>query len=158
SDQDIDLLSQTGCAVIWCPSSNDFLFGKTARVSELKKVIRVALGSDSTLTGMPTLLDEMRSASDSGHASAREIFEMVSSHSADIFHLLSGKIMKGSPADLVLAPMLHPDYHQNILQLHPKHLSAVFVDGECRFGDPQFSDFFKWKHMIYLNGSSKSTD
>ena len=50
----------SGAALVWCPTSNRFLFGRTAPQSLLVEGIDVLLGSDSRLTGDGDLLDEIR--------------------------------------------------------------------------------------------------
>jgi cytosine/adenosine deaminase-related metal-dependent hydrolase len=63
ADQDgVIALRRSGCAVIWCPSSNRFLFGRTAPAALLAEGSDVLLGTDSLLTGAGTILGEMRIA------------------------------------------------------------------------------------------------
>src|SRR6185503_8160801 len=52
----------SGAALVWCPSSNLFLFGRTAPDDLLAEGTDVLLGSDSRLTGDGDLLDEIRCA------------------------------------------------------------------------------------------------
>lgn len=62
-DEDsVETLRRSGCAVIWCPSSNHFLFGRTAPRSLLADGTDVLLGTDSLLTGDGTMLEEIRIA------------------------------------------------------------------------------------------------
>ena len=52
----IQRLRTVGAAVVWCPSSNRFLFGRTAPAELLAPGIDVLLGSDSLLTADGSLL------------------------------------------------------------------------------------------------------
>jgi cytosine/adenosine deaminase-related metal-dependent hydrolase len=52
-------LRASGAAIVWCPTSNRFLFGCTAPEELLAEGIDVLLGTDSLLTGAGTLLDEL---------------------------------------------------------------------------------------------------
>jgi len=62
-DEDgVKTLRRSGCAVIWCPSSNHFLFGRTAPRTLLADGTDVLLGTDSLLTGDGTMLEEVRIA------------------------------------------------------------------------------------------------
>ncbi len=62
-DEDgVETLRRSGCAVIWCPSSNHFLFGQTAPQTLLADGTDVLLGTDSLLTADGTMLEEMRIA------------------------------------------------------------------------------------------------
>jgi cytosine/adenosine deaminase-related metal-dependent hydrolase len=53
---------RSGAALVWCPSSNLFLFGRAAGEPLLREGVDVLLGSDSRLTGAGDLLDEIRCA------------------------------------------------------------------------------------------------
>src|SRR5438045_3135965 len=46
----LTLARERGASVIWCPSSNLFLMGRTLSTGTLRSGIPVALGSDSALT------------------------------------------------------------------------------------------------------------
>jgi cytosine/adenosine deaminase-related metal-dependent hydrolase len=61
-DDGVETLRRSGCAVIWCPSSNRFLFGRTAPQTLLANGTDVLLGTDSLLTADGTMLEEMRIA------------------------------------------------------------------------------------------------
>lgn len=103
----VDVLAETGCSVITCPSSSEFLYGASAPVSRLKRRnVPVALGTDSTLSGSPTLLHEIRYAHEIGMATAEHLFELVTNDAARIFQLTDGRgtIREGGRADLVVFP------------------------------------------------------
>jgi cytosine/adenosine deaminase-related metal-dependent hydrolase len=95
--------------LVWCPSSNLYMFNKTANLKLFRKVL---LGTDSTLTGAPTLLDEMRIASQ--FISRKEIFEMV----------------KGE--GFFVARKIDEDPIENLFKLHPKDISMVISRGRVR--------------------------
>jgi cytosine/adenosine deaminase-related metal-dependent hydrolase len=61
-DAGIALLRRNGAAIVWCPSSNRFLFGRTAPSGLLAPGLDVLLGCDSLLTADGSLLDELRFA------------------------------------------------------------------------------------------------
>src|SRR5262249_2978207 len=57
-------MAAAGAGLVWCPASNLFLFGRTASVrvfmeADSPRPPRIALGSDSRLTGADDLLDEL---------------------------------------------------------------------------------------------------
>jgi cytosine/adenosine deaminase-related metal-dependent hydrolase len=54
------LVRKCGGSVVWCPSSNLFLLGRTLDPSVFRSGLPVALGSDSALTADGDLLDELR--------------------------------------------------------------------------------------------------
>lgn len=135
NEANIKLLDQTKPSVVWCPSSNLFMFGKTMPVQEITSKMNVALGSDSTMTGPATLLDEMRVAENSGLAAVRDIYEMVTSIPSQIFGLVKPAIEIGTAADFWIAPIDDKDYFKNIFKITPSKISGVFVRGELRYGD-----------------------
>lgn len=49
-------------ALIWCPASNLFLFGKTADAAEAARRTTLLFGTDSTLSAPGTLWDHLRTA------------------------------------------------------------------------------------------------
>ncbi|HSS12993.1 MAG TPA: hypothetical protein VLL04_03815, partial [Rhizomicrobium sp.] len=59
----MDLLRASRCAIVWCPTSNHFLFGRTTPQALLADGrVDILLGTDSLLTGAGDLLDELRAA------------------------------------------------------------------------------------------------
>lgn len=106
---DPDLVNSRGSALVWCPASNLYMFNKTADVRRFRKVF---LGTDSTLTGSATLLDEMRVASQ--FISKQEIFEMV----------------KGE--GYFVAKKIDDDPIENLFKLHPKDIVMVISRGKSR--------------------------
>jgi cytosine/adenosine deaminase-related metal-dependent hydrolase len=93
---DWKLVESQGASVIWCPSSNLYMFNKTADVAGRMNVL---LGTDSTLTGSPTLLDEMRVAAN--YVSKEEIVKMVTTNSEGFF-ISSKELFSTRPKDIKL--------------------------------------------------------
>jgi cytosine/adenosine deaminase-related metal-dependent hydrolase len=95
------LLRSSGAGLIWCPSSNIFLFGKTLSREEIRGFPKVAIGNDSPLTADGDLLDEVQCASKI--VQSNDIYEYVSGRSAQLLHLTSGegKLRIGGVADLI---------------------------------------------------------
>lgn len=103
------LVNARNATLIWCPSSNLYMFNKTADVTKFNNVV---LGTDSTLTGSPTLLDEMRVASQ--FMSKGEIFEMVKGEGFFIARKITG------------------DPLENLFLLQPKDIVMVISRGKIR--------------------------
>lgn len=158
-DNLIETLSQRQTAVVWCPASNYYMFDTTAPVQTLNGKITLALGSDSTLTGSPTLLHEMHFANDTALASPEEIYAMVTDAPARIFKLRSPRIARGEPADLFIAPRKQADYFQNLLHSEPGDLSLVLTNGIPRLKNVESGE--KWKlpdNRIAIQGVAKYCD
>jgi len=136
SKPDIARIEETGTSIVWCPSSNLFMFGQTANVAGLKKKSRVGLGTDSTMTGSPSFFEEMRAAVKTGLASAQEVVEMSTVIPRRIFNLPEQNIQEGGEADFLIVPKTSEDYYQNLINTQTGNVTAVFLDGQFRFGDP----------------------
>ncbi len=130
-------LARAGAGLIWCPASNLRLYGKTAPISKLMGRVRIALGTDSTLTGSPTLLDEARAAAATGQATAGEILGMVTTVAAQIFGLKnSGRISPGAVADLTVVPDSGGGAAAALLATRPVDLCLVVARGVPRLARP----------------------
>lgn len=92
----------SGAALVWCPSSNLFLFGKTAPAELLAKGVDVLLGSDSLLTGAGNLLDELRRARALGLVTETRLAEAVGATAARRLALPMPSLEPGAKADLLL--------------------------------------------------------
>jgi len=97
------LLRATGAGLIWCPSSNVFLFGRTLSGRVLESLENVAIGSDSPLTAVGDLLDEVRFAWGVSQLAVEKLYEFVSRQAAKLLRLRDGQgsIRVGGMADLV---------------------------------------------------------
>jgi hypothetical protein len=99
----VTLLNERRVALIVCPSSNSFLFGKTQTRQQLRSVQRLAVGSDSPLTAEGDLLDEVRFTSFACNLHPEEIYSMVTDRPARILRLRKGEgtLRPTAVADLI---------------------------------------------------------
>lgn len=107
-DHDPGRITGNVAGVVWCPSSNRFLYRTTAPVALLRRHARVALGTDSTISGGGGMLDELRAARRAaGDLAPLEIIEMATAAGAGLFGLsgVKGTLARGADADLVLFPL-----------------------------------------------------
>lgn len=156
-------LASLGAGLIWCPSSNMFLLGETIPAREFLDVVatpRLALGSDSRLTGSRDLLEEMQMAVGTGGVTARDIFQMVSETPANLFRLpVSGRLSIGFPADLLVIPYVHTDPFEALVTCSRKDILLVTINGQPHYGTSHFSDFFDMLNVktadIEVDGSKK---
>ncbi|HTH54894.1 MAG TPA: amidohydrolase family protein, partial [Cyclobacteriaceae bacterium] len=116
NEGNVKLIRESKAAIVWCPSSNLFMFGKTLPLNEIIGKIKVALGSDATMTGPATFLDEIRVAWRSGYVTAKEICAMVTSIPAEIFQLEIPSIQVGKPADFWITPAKDEAYLDNLIK------------------------------------------
>jgi cytosine/adenosine deaminase-related metal-dependent hydrolase len=99
---DAERLERSGAALVWCPTSNQFLFGRTASKRLLEGCIDVMLGSDSRLTGAGDLLDEIRAARTFGMLDDERLADAVGPLCARRLGLAEPSLEPGSNADLIL--------------------------------------------------------
>jgi cytosine/adenosine deaminase-related metal-dependent hydrolase len=88
--QGLDLVRDKGASLVWCPSSNHFLLGRTLGAEALQAGIPIALGSDSALTAAGDLLDELQIARACGRE-PDELYRMVTEIPARMLRLPATK-------------------------------------------------------------------
>jgi cytosine/adenosine deaminase-related metal-dependent hydrolase len=140
-------LIERGSGLIWCPSSNHFLFGQTAQVQELAAAGKLALGSDSRLTGEFDLLAELKVAHQTGQLLPQTLFETVTTQAARVLRLREGglgQITIGGPADMVLLPLpLPPDPYARLLEVNRAQIELVLWGGKPLVGSPHMQTVFE---------------
>jgi cytosine/adenosine deaminase-related metal-dependent hydrolase len=98
-------LLAAGAKLVWCPTSNLFLLGRTAEVTELMASGNLLLGTDSRLSGAGGLLEELSVARDACGASSIALEKLVTSNAARLLGLNDrGELRAGARADLVIVP------------------------------------------------------
>jgi cytosine/adenosine deaminase-related metal-dependent hydrolase len=100
------LAKERGASLIWCPSSNLFLLGRTLSKQTLRSGVRIALGSDSALTARGDLLDEIQVARRISRLPSAVIYRMVTEEATRILRLRggAGSLVPGGVADLIAIP------------------------------------------------------
>lgn len=130
-------LQQAGAALVWCPASNLRLFGRTAELGDLTAGGRVALGTDSRLSGSRDLLEELTLAAHYGFSDAA-LQSMVTTHSAQILRLDDrGELRVGWRADLLVLPA-----QARLSNATRAQVRLVAVNGEVRYGDAAYASAF----------------
>jgi cytosine/adenosine deaminase-related metal-dependent hydrolase/SAM-dependent methyltransferase len=102
-ERGVSLLRCLGAALVWCPTSNVFLFGRTHTRDTIQSLPLVALGNDSPLTAQGDLLDEVRFAREAVGMPAEELYSMVTTSAARTLRLKNGEgtLRVGALADFV---------------------------------------------------------
>jgi cytosine/adenosine deaminase-related metal-dependent hydrolase len=130
-DEDgIRRLRSSGAAVVWCPTSNEFLLGRTAPPDLLAPGIDVLLGSDSLLSADGDLLDELRAARRIGHLDDARLLDAVGATAARRLRLPEPSLAFGAPADLAVL-------RKPVLDATAEDVALVMVGGEVRVADPR---------------------
>jgi cytosine/adenosine deaminase-related metal-dependent hydrolase len=110
-------------AVVWCPVSNGFLFGRTAPVAALKQYTTILFGTDSTLTAPWNLWDHVRHARQDGGLTDEELIAALTTSAARVWNL------KDVAADLVVARKRHPDQREAFFAVNPEDILMVVKAG-----------------------------
>ena len=132
-----------GGALVWCPSSNEFLFGETARVSSFAAHQRLALGSDSRLSGEGDLLDELRAAARTHELSRTALLRAVTTDAAEMLRLpAAGRLVPGWPADVVMLRRAGDDPLEAILNGTRRDVSLTMIGGMPLFAETRFRELF----------------
>jgi imidazolonepropionase-like amidohydrolase len=127
-------LTAAGGALVWCPSSNMRLFGKTAEVTDLVSKRRVALGTDSRLSGARDLFDELRLAATLGGLDDDTLAGLVTDVSATILRLPDrGALRPGLRADLLVLPA-----KTRLRDATRSNVRLVMIEGIARYGDSEY--------------------
>jgi cytosine/adenosine deaminase-related metal-dependent hydrolase len=140
---DIDRIIARDAAVIWCPSSNLSMLGHTLDPRKLFDAGRLALGSDSRLTGARDLLDELRVASAHSNLTARELLRLATSDASRILRMPDvGGLDAGRRADLIILRDIGADPYQQLIDIKRHAIRAVVRGGRPAVADLDFADWF----------------
>lgn len=150
-------LSAASAGLIWCPSSNLHLFGLTADVAELIRQGRVALGTDSRLTGGRDLLDELRTAAAQVAAHPGALESVVTRDAAKLLRLTGcGVIAPQARADLIVVPAAMP-----LERVRRGDLRLVMIDGIALYADADIARALgpagHWAE-VYVDGRVKALE
>ena len=125
----IQRLRAVGAAVVWCPSSNRFLFGRTLPAELLAPGIDVLLGSDSLLTADGSLLRELRVASGLGLVTHARLHDAVGITAARRLGVVPPSLAVGARADVIVL-------RRPLLEATEEDVALVIAGGALRVADP----------------------
>jgi cytosine/adenosine deaminase-related metal-dependent hydrolase len=162
---------------VWCPASNQFLFGEAARhpiwcepgratadpADRADPANNVSLGTDSRLTGARDLLDELRVAHTSSSIGPASLLRMVTSTPARLLRLPhAGRLAVGVPADLCVVPARDGDAAGALLATTRRDLELVVVGGRPAVGAAAMASVFAARRVtsrtISVDGFGKLAD
>jgi len=145
---DIERVVARAAAVIWCPSSNLAMLGRTLDPRRLFDAGRLALGSDSRLSGARDLLDELRVATEHSDLTPRELLRLVTTAARDILRLPDvGGLDAGQRADLLILHDAGGDPYRRLVDINRKDFCAIIRDGAPLITDLDFVDWFASRHI-----------
>jgi hypothetical protein len=116
-------------AVVWCPVSNEFLYGATANIAALKRRTTILVGTDSTLTADWNFWNHLRRARALGALADRELFDAVTGAAAAAWGAPGGRLAAGGVADVVVARRKASDPWDAFFALNPEDVLLVLRGG-----------------------------
>ncbi len=133
------LLRKSGAGLIWCPSTNVFLFGRTLDSEFIDSLSKVAIGSDSPLTAEGDLLDEVRFASAISRLNATKIYDFVTRQSARLLQLRAGHgaLCVGGTADLIAVRDSRRSPAETLTELSCVDVELVLIAGRVHLASEE---------------------
>ncbi|MEO6281491.1 amidohydrolase family protein [Roseateles sp.] len=129
-------LVEAGAAVVWCPGSNLHLFGRTLDPEWLFAQGRLALGSDSRISGGRDLLAELALVRELTRWSEERLEAWVTEGAARLLGLTDrGRLEPGLRADLIALPPGLPLSHATRADLR-----LVVVGGRPLYADADLGE------------------
>jgi cytosine/adenosine deaminase-related metal-dependent hydrolase len=159
----VERVLAAGAGVAWCPASNLRVLGTTLDPRELMAAGRLALGTDSRLSGSSDLLQEMRVARDRAGLGPADLLRLVTEDAAAILGRPdAGHLEPGAVADLVVVRDVAGDPRAALAVLPRARLRAVVLGGAPRVAD---ADLLPWleaagvpaRHVL-LDGVARVVD
>ncbi len=142
-EPDIDRIIAAHAAVVWCPTSNRNLLHRSLAPERLNAAGRLALGSDSRLSGARDLLEELRGVTERRELGHEAALELVTTHAARILRLVArGALVAGAPADLVIVEDHGGSEAASLVGIERKQIRAVVRAGLPQIADPDFAEWF----------------
>ncbi len=133
--QGVARLAAAGCAAVWCPTSNGFLYGSTAPRALFDSGLDVLLGTDALVSGEGTLLDELKAARALGFLSDARLADAVGATARRRLSLPPPSLEPGTQADVIVlrAP---------VLEAAPRDVMLVLVGGRPVLADETHAGIF----------------
>jgi cytosine/adenosine deaminase-related metal-dependent hydrolase len=151
TDAGHDLWQRRGAALVWCPTSNQFILGTTLNAQSVSRMERIALGSDSALTGRGTLLEEIHAAREAG-VPAVSTYRMVTESAAAILQLskCEGRIQTGAVANLIAVPFTDETPAEAVSGLKLTQVEMVVVSGRLHLASKHMARRWPSQHTESL--------
>jgi cytosine/adenosine deaminase-related metal-dependent hydrolase len=158
-ERDVQRIIDVGASVVWCPASNLELFGETLSPRKLFDAGRLALGTDSRLTGSRDLLDELRVASSCSDLAPHELLRLVTVDACRAMrHVDRGVLEIGALADCVILKN-SGDPYETLLNSGRADIRAVIRNGALCIADddfhPRFTDDRSDVVSVKVDGRAK---
>jgi cytosine/adenosine deaminase-related metal-dependent hydrolase len=143
-----------GVSMVWCPTSNAFLFDATADVAPFAAARRLAIGTDSRLSGAGDVFDEMHGAAATGQVTDEAIARAVTGDAAAVLRLsCAGRLEPGLPADLTVLRSRPAAPASALVASTRGDVRLVMIDGQPLYAEPTLAPAFDALRMPYARVS-----
>jgi cytosine/adenosine deaminase-related metal-dependent hydrolase len=134
------LLRAAGVWIVWCPTSNLHILGRTLPRDLLLDYPSIALGSDSPISGAGDLLDELQAARAVYDLPPDLLYRMVTTRPARLLRLPRqyGSIAWGGPADLLIVRDTGQTPSHSLATLSRSNIAALLHKGIVRVSSSEF--------------------
>lgn len=146
-----------GAGLVWCPSSNQFLFDATADVRAFDDADRLALGSDSRLSGERDLLDEVNAAHSTRQLSAEGVARTVTAGAARLLRLPGGRLEPGQAADLTILRALETCPFDTLVSASRTDVALTMIGGQPCAAEPKYAPAFDASNVSTAEASLDGT-
>ena len=145
---------EAGAGLVWCPSSNDWLFGTTADVRAFDDADRLALGTDSRMSGAGDLLDEMRAAFATRQVSSESLVRLVTTAAAQLLKLdAAARLTRGTVADIAVIRSAGRDPFDTLAGATRADVLMTMVAGAPAVGVCELRDVFAAARTPFVNAT-----
>ncbi|MGE5344612.1 MAG: amidohydrolase family protein [Acidithiobacillales bacterium] len=132
-----------GAGVVWCPASNLAVLGATLDPRRPADARRLALGTDSRLSGSPDLLAELRVAAASSDLAPSELLRLATVDAARLLRLPDrAGLRPGKRADFIVLRDPGGAPAAALLRASRADLRAIVRDGLPAVTDPDLAGWF----------------
>jgi cytosine/adenosine deaminase-related metal-dependent hydrolase len=139
---DIQRVVDSGASVVWCPSSNLGMFGRTLDSTHAFDAGRVGLGTDSRLTGARDLLEELGIAAANSSLTPRALVDLVTIGGAAVLRVPdAGGLQIGQRSDCIIVRD-DGDPFETLLRASRSSVRAVVRRSAPVIADRDFAAWF----------------
>jgi cytosine/adenosine deaminase-related metal-dependent hydrolase len=152
SQKDIEVVAKKKANFIWCPGSNMYMFGKTAKVKEIMQAgINTSVGTDSPASGELHILEEIRFAKKtykqmySEEIPDQTLVKMITVNPAKAFRLQDnlGSLEVGKLGDLLVISGNGKNPYGSLVNASLKDIALIFMEGQPLYGNVEFREIFE---------------
>ncbi len=131
-------------AIVWCPVSNNFLYGKTSHINSLKYKTEILFGTDSNLSSEWNLWKHLRFARNFQLLNDTELFQSVTSNASKVWGINKiGSINTENIADIVAAEKNSSNFFDSFYSLNPNDILLIIKKGKIIFFDEKILNQLK---------------